>query len=92
VKPGDKRWVVIAWTETVWRYEGRPFAADLGALPGMVEVTEGRACVWLRDGTEVDVEEARAYLDKTHPDGWVICYPRTEKEPLIRARAEILAS
>lgn len=85
-----KQWVVIVWTETVQRYDGRPFAADLGARPGMVEITEARACVWLRGGSAKDVAKARAYLDEERPNGQVLCYPLSERDPLGRARAEAL--
>lgn len=84
--------IVVAWTTKEMEHDGRPFAMDLGARPRMVEVTKAHACVWLNRGRERDIETARAYIASHEAEtGRVFVYPTSEKDPLGRARREIMA-
>lgn len=87
--------VVVAWTEDArviapgqkaWRH-------DLGGLPKFVDVKEPRAAMWMNKGTRSDVEKAKAWVMKEHPtSGNAFAYPTSEKDPLGRARRDILSS
>lgn len=84
--------IVVAWTTQEQEFDGRPFARDLGALPGLREVTKPHACVWLNKGSDADIEKAQAFIASDAPDtGRVFVYPTNEKDPLGRARREILS-
>lgn len=85
-----KKTIVIAWVEEVQVPDGRPFARDLGALPGMSTERVGRACVWLLKGTSDDLIKASAFVRTDHPGGFVFEYPTTERDPLARARKDAL--
>ena len=78
--------IVIAWTVTEHVYDGRPYARDLGARPGMRQVRVGKACMWLNRGTTDDLKKAKAYA--AVENAMVFCYPPSERAPLARARRE----
>lgn len=85
--------IVVAWTEDTqelapgqkaWRH-------DLGERPKLVDVKKPHAAVWANRGTPTDVTKACEYSRKTNPGtGLVMVYPTTEKDPLGRARKDIL--
>jgi hypothetical protein len=78
-------WVVIAWVD---EHQYR----TVGACPQWETSREGRACVWLRRGTKTDVDKAQTYITHEHPKtGRVFTYSVDEKEPLARARKEVLS-
>jgi hypothetical protein len=80
--------IVIAWTEDSAEWDGAPYAADLGERPTMRPTRLAKAAMWLRQGTEVDVEKARAYAAK---DGHrVLTFPQSERDPLGAAKAAVL--
>lgn len=85
------RWIVLAWTVEEREWDGTPFARDLGASPCIRVVKKPRAAVWCRGG-DAEVETAQAYLDSDSDmaDGRVYTYPLTEKDPLGRARGDIM--
>jgi hypothetical protein len=65
--------------------DGQP---DIGRPQTFKAIRAPMACMWLNKGSAADLVKARAYAAI---EGWtVFCYER-EKEPLQRARAEILA-
>ena len=85
--------IVVAWTEGTqelapgqksWRH-------DLGERPKFVDVKKPHAAVWTNQGTAADVAKAHEYVRKTNPGtGRVMVYPTTEKDPLGRARKDVL--
>lgn len=80
--------IVIAWTETIMIHDGEPWAADLGERPGMVEQVKPNALVWINKGTAEHLASAQKYAAV---EGYqVITYDSTEKDPLNRARRDIL--
>lgn len=84
--------IVVAWTSQEQEFDGRPFARDLGARPGLREVTKAHSCVWLNKGTDADIEKARLHIESAHPEtGRVFVYPVGEPDPIHRSRREILA-
>lgn len=88
-----KKTIVIAWTEEVQVPDGKPFARDLGALPGMKTDVVAHACVWLRKGTADDLIKASAHVRAEHPgNGRVFEFPTTERDPLGKAKKRILSS
>lgn len=84
--------IVVAWVVEGLVSSGRPYAADLGARAPMQHVLEPKACVWLVHGNEADVERARAYITQEEPEtGKVFVYEASERDPLGRARVDVLA-
>ncbi len=91
---GVEMTIVVAWTtdaveidpkQKAWRH-------DLGARPKMSDVKEARAAIWLNKGTQADLVKATTWVTKGYPgSGRVFVYPTTEKDPLGRARKEIIA-
>ncbi len=85
--------IVVAWTEDTqelapgqkaWRH-------DLGERPKLVDVKKPHATVWTNRGTPADLTKAYEYSRKTNPEtGRVMVYPTTEKDPLGRARKDVL--
>ena len=64
---------------------GRNVLRDMNWFPEMISTWEGRAGMWLRNGTQADVEKARAALAA---EGYsVLTYPNDERDPLGKARA-----
>lgn len=83
--------IVVAWTTQDMRHDGKPFASDLGRRPGLVEVTVPHACMWLNRGGEDDVLKATAYALAQDPVARVYVYPTSERDPLGKAKADVLA-
>jgi hypothetical protein len=85
--------VVAAWTDDtqeiapgqkMWRH-------DMGERPKFVDVKKPHSVIWANNGVEADITRAQAWVSKSYPDtGRVFVYPVTEKDPLGRARHEIL--
>jgi len=89
--------VVVAWAVETVVFDGRSYAADLGARPGVRKASEARACIWLNRASPADVECAKTYAAKENTkrsEGEgpisVFVYPTSEKNPLDRARREVL--
>ncbi len=83
--------IVIAWTEVVQVWDGEPYRLCLGQQPRMVEQTQATACTWLLKGCDADVEKARTFVIGEYGSrGAVFTYPVKEKDPLGRAKKEIL--
>lgn len=79
--------IVIAWAEKT-AVLVRLRRAELSERPEMREEMVGKAAVWLNRGTPADVQRARAFAAT---EGYsVFCYATTEKEPLARARRDVL--
>ncbi len=78
--------IVLAWLDEDFALvqEGQP---DIGRPHKFKAVPKPRACMWLNKGTDADLAKAKTYAAR---DGrTVFCY-KNEKEPLQRARTEIL--
>lgn len=81
--------IVIAWTEeTGLKKTGRTRFVGSHYVPVFDIVTEGYACIWLNAGSPSDVEKAMKYA--AQEDKTVLTYPTTERDPLKRAKREIL--
>jgi len=86
--------IVVAWTEDEQDLAPgqRPWRHDLGERPKLVDVKKPYAAMWRNSGTAVDVTKAQEYSRKENPKtGRVMVYPTTEKDPLGRARKDVLA-
>jgi|GEM_PF-3921163 len=95
--------IVVAWkvdsSEIVDPHRTR---VDLGESYKTRPKVESQAAMWVRSGTAVDVEKAEVYArreaasaakDPRSATGYghrVFVYPATEKDPLGRARKEVL--
>jgi len=91
-KDRDQVICVVAWTAEDFAVV-RERRADLGERPELRAVTVGRAAMWLNRATPADVAKARDYAERGTGDGTpmvVFTYPVTEKDPLGRARREVL--
>ncbi len=76
-------------------YDGEPWAADIGAHPGMRRVYVPHALVWLSRGSAEDEARARTYVAEGR--GWdiesqrhVYTYPPDEPDPLGRAKRDVM--
>lgn len=79
--------IVLARVETETEVV-RERRTDLGEAPIMREVPRPVACVWLRSGTAADVEKASTFAAT---EGYIVyTYPTTERDPLGRAKAEVV--
>lgn len=79
--------IVLAWLDEdcVMVQEGQ---SDIGRPHKFKTVPKAIAAMWLGTGNAADVVKAKKYAEQ---DGrTVYCYGN-EKEPLIRARADVLA-
>lgn len=88
------RTIVIAWTVTEMRYDDD----ERRMKPTRI----AKAAVWLNRGSAADYEEARAYAaaenekrarsgDQTQGSMRVFVYPTTERDPLGRAKRDVMA-
>lgn len=87
--------IVIAWTEDEQEIAPgqKPWRHDLGERPKLVDVKKPRAVVWVNDGSDADAAKAREYVKKAHPGtGQVFLYPTTEKDPLGKARRDVVTT
>ena len=78
--------IVLAWLDEdcVMVQAGQP---DIGRPHKFKVVPKPMACMWLNKGTEADLAKAKAYAER---DGrTVLCY-ENEKEPLQRARKDVI--
>ena len=79
--------IVLATTEEV-TVVVRARRTDLGERPDMRTELVAKAATWLLAGDATDVKKAKAYAAQA---GWkVFTYPTSEKDPLGRARADVL--
>ncbi len=84
-----KGWVVVAWTIT----DRRARRGDEPHGPSVIEKTVPRACVWLRKGADEDVVKAEACMQDMYPEtGRVFRYPSSERNPLKRAKLDVVAA
>jgi hypothetical protein len=68
---------------------GRMVTRDLNYFPEMTATWEGRAGMYLRQGTSADVFEARRRLE---PEGYtILTFPPEERDPLGKARDKVVA-
>ncbi len=82
--------IVIAWkARTGMRKTGRMIKRDLNWFPEFEACEEAHAVIWLNAGTASDIASAEKYAAT---DGKTVrVYPMTERDPLGRARMEIMA-
>lgn len=85
-------WVMQAWITSESKWDGEPYAADLGRQPNMIDVTVPHAVTWSRDTRPAMVSRAVLNLsDQGYKFVRVFVYPSTERDPGGRAQAEILS-
>ena len=83
--------IVVAWLEEGQVFNGKPYAADLGARPGMRVQVQAKAAVWINDGSVEDLEKARAFVTKQEPKtGRVYVYDASIANPQKQAREDVL--
>jgi hypothetical protein len=80
--------IVIAWTEEEQTLvkAGR---SDLGERHTFRTIQSPRVAMWVNDGTKLDLELAGRYASANGHR--VFCYDAKERNPLARARRDILA-
>jgi hypothetical protein len=88
VSGGDECIAVVAWRTTEVEVV-RARRTDLGERPITRAVEVGHAAVWLNRATPADVEKARVFAAQEEGRR-VFCYPTSERDPLGRARKEVL--
>ncbi len=81
--------IVVAWLVQDFEVV-RHRRADLGERPEMREVSRPAAAVWLLRGTQEDLEKAQKYTTSLDPVATVYQYPTTERDPLGRAKRDVL--
>lgn len=95
--------IVVAWiSDDVKAVDPHLARVDLGERPKFRDVQVGKAVMWAHAGKEADVEKAQQWAQKEREDAArdpryatghshrVFVYPSTEKDPLGRARREVL--
>jgi hypothetical protein len=94
--------VVVAWrSDSSEAVDPHLTRVDLGERHKLRPIIEGKAVMWARHGNAHDISKAEAYAHsetvKAENDPWrtgydyrVFVYPTTEKDPLGRARREIV--
>lgn len=86
--------IVLAWADmTGMEATGRQILKDMNYFPEFKPCVKAHSAMWLRRGTEKDIEKAEKHLDTIKGDyltARVFVYPREEKQPLERARIEIM--
>jgi hypothetical protein len=84
----EKFKIVLGWVTTELEVV-RARRTDLGELPDLKQVLVPKAVVWVNKGSEKDLEKAHSYA-KAQKDRTVLVftYPKTEKDPLERAKKE----
>lgn len=84
--------IVLAWTdEDGLQKTGRMVQRDLNWFPEIESVRQGKAVIWLNEGTDADVDKAVEFARNCgHDHATVFCYPTSEQEPLARARQDVL--
>ena len=88
--PSGVQTIVTAWSEEREVYDGKPFAKDLGVAPKMRKIVVPHAAMWMNRGGPSDVEKAKKYAEKEGHR--VFLYPTSEKDPLGRARKDVLVT
>lgn len=83
-----KTQIVIAWPDETMELVD-PGAPDIGRSAKFTARPIGKAAMWLRRGTPADLEKARAYC-ATEPGRRAYSYPISERDPLGRARREVI--
>jgi hypothetical protein len=82
--------IVLAWVVPDFEVV-RERRRDLGERPEMKEIKVPKAVVWLKSGDDADIEKAKAYASKeTEYEIAVFTYPTSEKDPLGKAKREVL--
>lgn len=82
--------IVLAWVLEDFEVV-RERRADLGERPITRRVLVPKAAVWLKRGSAADVLRAQTYADKeTGYKIRVFTYPTNERDPLGRAKREVL--
>lgn len=79
--------IVLARADIAYRPVGT-WRHDLGERPKMEEVPDPKSLIWLNEGTATDLKKAKAYARQ---EGYsVFTYPTTERDPLGRAKKDVL--
>lgn len=80
--------IVLAWVSPDFEVV-RPGRTDLGEQPVLKQVLVPRAAMWLRRGTDEDLEKAKAYAKAQKGEYvFVFTYIAAEKDPIGRAKKE----
>lgn len=83
--------ITVAWTEAVnVPVDPHLCRVDLGERPKLREALEPRACVWLLDGAEEDLDRARRWALEQGRAISVETWPTDTANVLDRARAKVL--
>ena len=83
----EKVQIVLARTEEDYEVV-RPGQSDIGIPAKTRVVLVPKALMWLRKGTSADVAKAEAHA---RSEGWkVFVYPTSERDPLGRAKKDVL--
>lgn len=84
--------IVIAWVEAQPTWDGRPYAKDMGAHPGLRFHKEPRTVMWRRKATRKDLDGCRRHVrDELSEFGArIFTYPDSELDPFGRAKADVM--
>lgn len=82
--------IVLTKVESELLHDGKPYAADLGQRPRLIERPRVLAVVWANKATLRDLASATAYAER---DGWTLhIMSSSERDPLGSARAKVHSS
>lgn len=85
-----KHKIVLAWVVEDFEVVGER-RTDLGERPKLRQVDVAKTVMWLNRGSDEDVKKAKAYAAKElNYEIVVLTYPTAEKDPLGRAKKDVL--
>jgi hypothetical protein len=90
----EKFIIVLAWKAEDFKVI-KPGQSDIGIPAKIQKIEIGKSAIWLDRGSNEDLEKANSYANRPEsiggiPGTKVFTYPLSEKNPLERARKDIL--
>ena len=87
----NKHQIVIAWTENDADFVRQEYIGGGEHRNIFKDVIRPKACMWLNEGTQADIQKAKDYLRSEQRDGRVFVYSN-ERDPLAKAKEQILCT
>ena len=82
--------IVLAWTTEEPRLE-REGRIDIGERHTFKMERVPKAVMWKNRGSDADLVKARSYASEQGPGHHVFTYPTSERDPLGRAKKDVLS-
>lgn len=88
----SRKCIVVARAEDDVKWDGEPFASDLGQRPKFVPCRRAVAMAWVveREGDDIALERQKADAFAAREGYTVFEFPADEPDPIGKARAAVL--